>query len=80
VDVAKERYRDLRGLRIIETLFHDVRYSVRTLLKSRGFALTAITSIALGIGANSAIFSLQMDFCCGPFRSRVLRRSWRCEA
>src|SRR5262245_20365834 len=40
-------------------MFSDIRYAIRTLRQSPGFALTAIFSIALGIGPNSAIFSLQ---------------------
>jgi macrolide transport system ATP-binding/permease protein len=39
-------------------MFHDFRYALRTLRKNAGFALVAIISLALGIGANSAIFSL----------------------
>src|SRR5262245_58315587 len=42
----------------METLFHDLRFGVRRLIKTPGFAIIAILSLALGIGANSAVFSL----------------------
>ena len=43
---------------MIDSLLHDVRYALRTLAKSPGFAFVAIASLTLGIGANSTIFSL----------------------
>src|SRR6185436_14099205 len=46
------------SLRFVETLWQDVRYGARLLLRNRTFALVAILTLALGTGANTAIFQL----------------------
>src|SRR5262247_3775349 len=72
--LLQEVSRDMWSFRSLETLFQDVRYGARMLLKNPGFTLIAVITLAFGIGANTAIFSVTSAILLRPFDFHDLDR------
>src|SRR6201998_4895912 len=56
--LAKEKFRLRGSWQALDRVARDLRFSMRSLLKSPGFSLTAILTVGLGVGANTAVFSV----------------------
>jgi len=58
MDLVKDQHREARGIMTLDVLLLDLKYTIRSLSHDRGFTLVAILILALGIGANIAVFSV----------------------
>jgi putative ABC transport system permease protein len=80
MDAVKEEIRSAGWESTLETLWRDIRYSLRQIIRNPGFTVVAALTLALGIGANTAIFTAANDFLLRPLpfshSDRVVLVKW----
>src|SRR4051812_45810474 len=70
LEFRKEQVRDTRGVRWLDELTSDLSFAVRSLRRARGFTTTVVITLALGIGANTAMFTLLRGTLLRPLPNR----------
>ncbi len=70
LELQKERVRDTRGTRWLEELARDIAFALRSLRRAKGFTTTVVLTLALGIGANTAMFTLLRGTLLRPLPNR----------